>query len=343
MHNTSMVQIVGTSIEIGKVPFNIYKIDTNGVPMLFAKAGYEISPRRKELLNEAENRFYIQREELRDYVEYAADRIHDIIRSPNITHEEKVDLVKRVGSRTVHRILSDPEKEADRRSTQQFVDTYVDVIVNLPSVKTSLFDVAQRGKYLLSRSFNVCTLCLLLGRELLGEERMKLRNLGIGGLLIDVGMTRIKERIIEKQGPLETIEMDEVMLHPFHSDVILQPHQFHTDVLTIVRQHHERLDGSGYPHGLKGSEIHALSQIVAVADTYDAITSERPYKPPQSHMAALEEMVAEVKKYNIIVFKHLLRVVFKENRLVDYFISKFKLNDIKQREAYPFNKRIDPL
>lgn len=343
MYNTSMVEIVGSSIEIGRVPFNIYQIDNHGVPLLFCKAGYEITPRRKALLDEGVTKFYIQREELRDYVEYASDRIHDIIRSPSISHDEKIDLVKRVGNRTIHKILSDPVEAADPRSTGQFVDSYVDVIINLPSVKDTLFSVARAGKYLLSRSFNVCTLCLLVGKFLLGGKRRRLRSLGIGGLLLDVGMSKVEEGIIEKPGPLTNDEMDEVMLHPFHSDMILSKREFGEDIINMVRQHHERVDGSGYPHGLSGTEIHPFAQIAAVVDTYDAITSERPYSPPNSHISALEEMAGQIEKFNVIAFKTLLEVVLKDQKLVDYFKREFDLDEIEeeQRETvWQFPERV---
>jgi HD-GYP domain-containing protein (c-di-GMP phosphodiesterase class II) len=339
MFKTSMVEIIGSSISKGRVPFSIYKIDSHGVPMLFCKAGYEITERRYELLKENENRFYIQREELSDYIEYASDRINDIIKNPDISHDEKIDLVKRVGNRTIHRIIKDPEKAADRKTTNEFINGYVDVIVNLPSVKDNLFSVAQSGgKYLLSRSFNVCTLCLLVGKELLGNKLRSMRNLGIGGLLLDVGMTKIEEDIVEKHGPLNEREMDTVMLHPFHGDVILSQHDFNRDILAMVRQHHERIDGSGYPHGLYANEIHPFAQIAGVVDTYDAITSERPYKATDSHISALEQILDDIDRYNVVVVRTLLKVVLKEKRLVDYFTNEYRLDEIRQEGIYTFGK-----
>jgi putative nucleotidyltransferase with HDIG domain len=320
-----MLEIVGESIDIGPVPFSIYSLDKGGMPILFCKAGYEITPQRQEVLREQNRRFFVQREDMSTYVEYAAVHISDIVRNPQINPAEKLDLVKDVGSRMVRRIISDPAG-TDERNAREFVSGYVDLILQSPAVKSSLFAVAQRGKYLLSRSFNVCTLCLLIGEVLYQGNRMHLSALGTGGLLLDIGMTTIPEEIIEKRDSLTEEEYKTAKTHVISGVDMLQGNNFHPNVIRMIEQHHERIDGSGYPQGLRGDHIHMYAQIAAVADTYDAITSERPYGPPKSHIEALTEMVGQIEKFNLKAFDILLRVVLMNDRLVEHFRKEHSLN-----------------
>lgn len=324
-HATSMIEIVGESIDVGPVPFSIYSLDGSGLPILFCKAGYEITPQRQEMLREQNRRYFVQREDMASYVEYTAIHIGEIVRNPDISPVEKMDLVKDVGSRMVRRIISDPAR-ADERRAREFVSGYVDLILQSPAVKSSLFTVAQRGRYLLSRSFNVCTLCLLIGEVLYQGNRMHLSALGTGGLLLDIGMTMVPEEIIEKRDSLTEEEFELVQGHVKNGVDMLCENNFHPNVIRMVEQHHERIDGSGYPERLHGDHIHTYAQIAAVADTYDAITSERPYSGPKSHVEALTEMVGEIEKFNLRAFDILLRVVLMDERLINHFRREHKLD-----------------
>ena len=120
----------------------------------------------------------------------------------------------------------------------------------------------------------------------------------------DIGKIAIHDDILHKSGPLNKTEMDLVRQHPkIGLDLVQKIRNYHGgdyitnfDILeNIVAQHHERLDGSGYPYGLKGNEISVEAQIVMVADAFDAMTSVRPYKPiPLTKDQALSELYDEV-------------------------------------------------
>jgi len=126
--------------------------------------------------------------------------------------------------------------------------------------------------------------------QALGRSRSELQVLHRGALLHDVGKLGISIALLDKPGRLEYDEMQQVMAHPSIGGRILEPISAFADILPIVTDHHERWDGRGYPNGLAGEEIHINARILAVADTYDAMTSDRPYRKGRDTDAAVEEI-----------------------------------------------------
>ena len=105
----------------------------------------------------------------------------------------------------------------------------------------------------------------------------------LGALLHDVGKIGIPENVLKKEGPLSDEEWAIMKQHPVIGvDKVLQPNVSLRDLIPIVKYHHERIDGRGYPEGLYGNEIPLAAKIVAIADTYHALTSDRPYRSGMS-------------------------------------------------------------
>ena len=113
------------------------------------------------------------------------------------------------------------------------------------------------------------------------------------GLLHDLGKIAIPERVLRKPGPLSEEEWAAMRRHPIVGAQIVAPLEFFADGAVIVRHHHERHDGSGYPDGLRGELIPLGARIVAVADVYDALTSDRPYRPRLARAEVVRRLDAE--------------------------------------------------
>jgi len=118
----------------------------------------------------------------------------------------------------------------------------------------------------------------------------QLRTIEVGALLHDIGKIGVRDAVLLKPGPLDADEWAEMREHPHLGWALLQRIEFLRDASVIVLQHQERFDGRGYPAGLAGEQIVLGARLFAVADTYDAITSDRPYRKAQSHDAAILEM-----------------------------------------------------
>ncbi len=126
--------------------------------------------------------------------------------------------------------------------------------------------------------------------EAMGLEGQSLTDLRLGALLHDIGKIGLPDSILRKQGPLNDREWQQMHDHPRTGLTILQGIEFLGGPSQIVVHHHERFDGKGYPLGLAGEEIPLLARIFAVADAFDALTSNRPYRPAQSQAAARAEI-----------------------------------------------------
>ena len=124
----------------------------------------------------------------------------------------------------------------------------------------------------------------------LGVGDRRIRAIQAGGPLHDIGKLEVDRAILEKPGALEPEELDEIRAHPELGARMLQGVRSMRAALDCVLHHHERWDGTGYPYGLGGHEIPLEARILAVADAYDAMTSDRPYRKARSHDEALAEV-----------------------------------------------------
>ena len=135
-----------------------------------------------------------------------------------------------------------------------------------------------------------------LARRLALEAGLTMRQADViaqSGLLHDLGKIGVPEHILRKPGPLTQEEWAVMRRHPVTGSQIVAPIESFAEGALIVRHHHEREDGSGYPDGLSGESIPLGARVVAVADVYDALTSERPYRRALTHAEALERLTAE--------------------------------------------------
>jgi HD-GYP domain-containing protein (c-di-GMP phosphodiesterase class II) len=143
-----------------------------------------------------------------------------------------------------------------------------------------------------SHDRRVAHLSIEIGREL-GMSPRSLDVLGRSGLLHDIGKLAIPASILEKNGALTESEWRVMKTHPELGLVILGQTGRFTREMPAVLYHHERMDGSGYPHGLAAAEIPIEARVVAVADTYDVLTSDRPYRTAFNQSEALRRIFDE--------------------------------------------------
>lgn len=125
----------------------------------------------------------------------------------------------------------------------------------------------------------------------LGLKESDLVALYRGGLIHDIGKIAVPDAILLKPGPLNAEEEREMRAHAVVGESIVRAHPSVADVLNIVRNHHERFDGGGYPDGLSGYKIPLLARIVSVCDAYDALASDRPYRARRNPAEAIETLM----------------------------------------------------
>jgi putative two-component system response regulator len=176
-------------------------------------------------------------------------------------------------------------ERAVRKQTLRVRRTFLSAIDSL--VRT----MEERDPYTAGHSRRVRAYSLRLGR-VLGLDDRQMRELSLAAKLHDIGKVGVPEAVLNKPAPLTPDEMDAVRKHPIIGERILRSIVRNRAVLAAIRGHHERIDGTGYPDGLKGSKIPLLARVITVADCFDALTSARAYRAPLSPAQALEALHA---------------------------------------------------
>jgi HD-GYP domain-containing protein (c-di-GMP phosphodiesterase class II) len=168
------------------------------------------------------------------------------------------------------------------------VDNIIDDLAGNNSLHIGMAELKNYDDYTYQHSVNVCALAIILGISN-GYNRFQLQNLGMGALLHDIGKIKIPLEIINKPGSLSYDEFIEIKKHPWEGYMMAKDTAYlpKSSIICIL-QHHERIDGRGYPRGLSKGNIHDYASLIAVSDVFDALVSDRPYRTGYSNHDAVE-------------------------------------------------------
>ena len=190
-------------------------------------------------------------------------------------------------------------------------DLYQDLerfVINM--IKSMVFAIEAKDAYTRGHSERVSQYCMLMA-EKLNLDKMEKKNLQWASILHDIGKIGIAESVLNKPSRLTVNEYERVKEHPSKGGDILRPVEQLSNSLPGIIHHHERYDGTGYPSGLKGEEIPLQARIIAVADTFDAISSSRAYREAKTFpeaLAILEEVAgSQLDPHLVPVFKEICR------------------------------------
>jgi len=178
----------------------------------------------------------------------------------------------------------------DAEGAKQLVEEISDSVVRNPGALISLARLKTADDYTYMHSVAVCAMMVALARQL-GLDAVQVRAAGMAGLLHDLGKAMMPLEVLNKPGKLTEAEFAVMKSHPEAGyRMLLKSDHVDAAALDVCLHHHEKIDGSGYPKGLKGDEISLLAKMGAVCDVYDAITSNRPYKPGWDPAESLRKM-----------------------------------------------------
>jgi putative two-component system response regulator len=164
---------------------------------------------------------------------------------------------------------------------------YTDDLDSAAAIITTLATMIEtRDGYSQGHCARMANYATRLGRAI-GLAEDQIQALYRGGFLHDIGMLAISDSVLRKTGPLTPAEYELIKSHTLVGDALCANLRSLQSVRPIIRWHHERLDGSGYPDGLSGAQIPVIAQVTGVVDAYEALTSDRPYQQAQSHDEAL--------------------------------------------------------
>lgn len=182
------------------------------------------------------------------------------------------------------------------------IDSNKAIAINLTEIKAS-------DEYTFKHSVDVATIALILSRYRNASES-QMHDIGIAALLHDIGKTRIPDCILNKPGKLTDAEFEVMKLHPQYSyEILKNTSSYNNAICSATLQHHEKMDGSGYPFGLKRKEIFGYAKLISVADIYDALVTDRAYKKAIPAGMAVEIMMAMGDELDIPSFKAFMQSV----------------------------------
>jgi len=329
MNKQFMTAVAPNSIEEGPIPFSLFTPDQQGRFALFCGAGFPITEKHLNLLEAGETRLFIGSDDYEAFLDYTFKRIDRITANPRIRISDKAEIAYGIAKRTVKRFLDDLQNKSAMEELKRVAEAYVELILAWPDAARNLLALSSHDPYYFAHSINACTFCILLGLKMGTSDSNELSLLGLGGLLQDSGKVLVDHAIIYKPAGLTPEELEEVRKHVALSVDIVTEHGLPDTVIEMCRSHHERLDGSGYPDGLKGDSMGLPARIAALADVYDALTSDRIYARGLPHLEALSIVAAEIQKFDHKVFGALLDVVLRNTQLIEGFCNKHISGDIR--------------
>lgn len=243
-----------------------------------------------------------------------------LIKAEAIEDEEAVDFIKDSAIKHLQKVF-DPKKEFSTeilyetiRGCKDAVENMIDVLddYNIDGLRMLIGNLSSHDFYTYDHSINVSMYCLTIMRVLKpNATRAELLHAGLGGLLHDLGKIKIPTEILNKPDGLTDEEYQVIKTHPdLGLNLLLESGEEEFEGLDlrtisrIIHEHHESIDGSGYPNGISGKDIHLLARVCAIADFFDAITTKRSYSEVVTVTQALAIMTKTAgKKIDEKIFK----------------------------------------
>lgn len=227
-------------------------------------------------------------------------------------YDDNVETVKSI----LHDISTGRDIGPDR--VNQATDSIIFRINENRDIVNCVNDMHDSEEYLYTHSVNVSLLSMLIGKWLKYDYK-RIKSLVTSAFLHDIGKVKIAPEILNKPDRLTAQEYEEVKKHSSHGfKIVEQMPDMNDDILKGILLHHEREDGSGYPFGLKGQQIHPFGKIIAVADMYDAMTSNKAYRK----MICPFDVIESIEKDYFGILDHRVVSVFLHN-IASYYIGNF--------------------
>lgn len=246
---------------------------------------------RQKLLENKVDRLFITNENKGKYQRYIEANLPRILADPQVEETKKAGILYETSTNLVKDVLASPTYGENIRRSQDMVTNTVGYILQGRDAFLNLLKISSFDYYTYTHSVNVCTFSIALAQQMGFDDEEFLQELGVGALLHDVGKSKISERILNKRSALTQIEFELMKKHPkWGVEILTETDQIAAASYYPVLQHHERGDRRGYPSGLDLNEMHIYSRIVAIADSFDAMTTERVYQKAMETFPALKIM-----------------------------------------------------
>lgn len=282
----------------------------NGRYVLYLRAGDALDNEKIEKLSETgSDVFYVSDNDRQAYKNY----VHSEVTSSILPPAEKAQILRESSMALVEELYENPDVYQALDESKEVVKNFIDFMKNEPDGMANLIGLSSHDFYTYNHSLDVCIYGLGLGQAAGYKDDKELMELGRGALFHDIGKRHVSADIICKKGGLNEVEWAQMKNHPLFGLQILNDYPEATESMkACVFEHHENHTGNGYPQQLIGDEIHPMARIVALTDTYDALTTKRSYNEPMSPTDALTLMKEKLaNRFDPDLLKAMYSVLFQ--------------------------------
>ncbi|MCB0379494.1 MAG: HD domain-containing protein [Bdellovibrionales bacterium] len=296
---------VGSLLPDRPLPFDLFVVIQNRY-VHYLRAGNTLSPEKIAKLNQSD-RFFIPQSQRQNFKDF----IYGQLALEEVPAEIKAQILRESSLALVEEIYENPDVGKALADSKELIHGFVKFMEQEPEGMGHLISLSSHDFYTYNHSLDVGVYALGLGR-LAGYSEVELEELGRGALFHDVGKKWVDVDIICKKGALDDVEWAQMKNHPEYGLQILNEYE---DVSEAIKaccyEHHESFLGNGYPQELPGEEIHPMARIIAITDTYDALTTQRSYNKPMTPKDAIDFMTTKLKdRYDPDLLKILREVMF---------------------------------
>lgn len=300
---------INTLIPEKKTSFDLF-VKINDQAILYLRAGDKLD-RYKISSLEARDRhghFYVREEDKQAYKSY----VHEQMMSSDLNVAQKAQVLRESSMTLVEELFEHPDVNKALDGARPVIKEFVDFMQAEPEAMSNLISLSGHDFYTYNHSLDVSIYSLGLA-EAVSFSKRELEEMGVAALFHDIGKRHVSLDILCKKGSLNDAEWSQMQMHPQFGFTILNENPTVSDaVVAACFEHHESWSGNGYPQKLQGQEIHPFARIVAITDTYDAMTTQRSYNVPMTPMDAVTMMKEKLGgRYDPDMLKAMYSVLFK--------------------------------
>jgi len=296
------------------ISFDVFlKISDENVVHVFSKSTGLDYKRLANYIQRGVTFLYITKEDEEAYHAYVARSLDGIINDPATTQEKKIAALLNMTEQNMSEVFAQVNvREETVVDTQRLVGSYVDLMTKSPQSLAVILKLVSHGEYLYYHSIAVSIFTLFIAKATGHFNRETLEVMGMGAFLHDIGQTQLPKDVFETVGQLTPEERELMNGHPKLGLEMLQgATNVPDEVRYIIYQHHEEPTGKGYPNGLCGGAIYYPARVVALADTFSALVSKRPFRPAYSVEEAIAILRENQEKFDQDLVELLAAVILR--------------------------------
>lgn len=284
-----------------------YQLQNHPIPVLYRSRSLPFTKREsQELARHQITRLWIHKQDVPIFEQYIQHYFSNIVQDQNVPLETKCSMSYGLTTQMMRRLFESEDPSRVIVEAGKIVTGIIEVIFSDPRAAHQFITIAAQDYELYTHSVNVCLYGLALAKKVLGLSNQEaLTKIGPALLLHDIGKLRISRDILTKTKPLTLEEWDEIKMHPIYGvDMVKEIMNLTPEIESVILQHHERLDGSGYPYGLQRREISTYAKIAALVNRFDSLTTHRVFRKRVSSYEAFQIIQCEVPdRYDEIFFR----------------------------------------